>query len=627
MARPRLAIERPACPKGHTDGVVSLHGQRGRADGRYEKTRWRCVRTVGGLVERHYWTAPRRTPTSAHPDGTVCGSCEHEAHRAEGPTIVPSYSFAVAEVARGLVLIGEGTSIRASSQKVRYGAGRFTSDHHGNRWASRQNALVSDYLDNYAPIVVRAMTPTRWPRMLVLDSQPLGIRIRQATNPGYDPSREGGAVLVAAGRDRNQPRTRNWLSTLAGDETADSWWDFLNQLDPDPAPFWVVADGSKAIRNAVAALWPNAIFYPCEEHLRRRALFHATNDGALAVPGMKAAIERCFWGVEAWDALGDLVMARGPSSLMNWWLRTEPDARRMVELKHRYGDYPNGNGPAESVALAIKNRIGERTRVFRNAERLATVIALMGIDLAEQASATTYGRILRAYLEQHGWRPDLDWEGPHDYYGEASSLDEMLMASWDRATAVAPLEPTTKPGRMVASVSVAGKFLRDYPHLMAEWDAERNDPVPDIGGIPAGRGIRPHWKCQRCGRRWRAWLTDRTSRLTQCRSCNRQWADEKTSVAGVHPELVVEWDAVGNEKKSPERTKATSDRPVLWLCLAEPDSHQPYPMSPLARANWLTRGKPGCPGCRKRLTKAAQRARRVAAGGQATGGASPASRM
>lgn len=73
---------------------------------------------------------------------------------------MPAYAFAVAEIARGLVLIGEGTSLRLASQKVRYGAGRFTTDRRGNRWASRQNALVSDYLDNYAPIVVRAMTPT-----------------------------------------------------------------------------------------------------------------------------------------------------------------------------------------------------------------------------------------------------------------------------------------------------------------------------------------------------------------------------------------------------------------------------------------------------------------------------------
>lgn len=116
-----------------------LHGTRARDDGRYEKTRWRCVRTVEGVLVPHYWTTPRPTPTADHPDGQTCGSCEHEVKRAEGPTVVPDFGYAVAEAARTLVLVDEGKSLREASQKVRYGAGRFSSDRHGHRWASRQN--------------------------------------------------------------------------------------------------------------------------------------------------------------------------------------------------------------------------------------------------------------------------------------------------------------------------------------------------------------------------------------------------------------------------------------------------------------------------------------------------------
>ena len=50
---------------------------------------------------------------------------------------------------------------------------------------------------------------------------------------------------------------------------------------------------------------------------------------------------------------------------------------------------------------------------------------------------------------------------------------------------------------------------------------------------------------------------------------------------------------------------------MLCVCPAEPGKHPSYMMSPMARANPLTRGKPGCPECRKRLTKAAQRAKAV----------------
>jgi hypothetical protein len=66
------------------------------------------------------------------------------------------------------------------------------------------------------------------------------------------------------------------------------------------------------------------------------------------------------------------------------------------------------------------------------------------------------------------------------------------------------------------------------------------------------------------------------------------------------------------------RTKATNDRPVLWVCPAEPGKRASYPTSPMARANWLTRAKPGCPVYRKGTTKVAQRARRAKQDGDAT---------
>ena len=586
MARPMAAVVRPdRCPTGHTDGTIYLHGQRAGRGGLYSRTRYQCVRGPKDARERHFWTTPHRAPTRIHPDGRMCANCEHELVRGEGPSVVPWFEFAVAEISRELVLVGEGTSMREASQKVRFSAGRYRSDQHGRRDASRDYALAADYLDNFGPVVVRGMTPTRWPRILVLDSQPLGIRVRDAHLYGYERNRRGGAVLIAAGRERNQGRTRNWLATLAGDETADSWFDFLSQLDPEPAPFWVVADGSKAIRNAVEALWPDANFYPCEHHLRENALEHARNDGALDEPGIEDAIKQAFYGIEAWDHLGTLVKALGPSLIWQWWLRLDPEARRMLDLKHRFGDYPNGNGPAERVALAIKDRIGERTRVFRNADRLATVIALMGIDLAEQASDAAYARVLRTALAKSGWTPELSWEGPHDYYGETASLDELMMAAWERQDAAEPdemrdaqtasverkvatinvlrlaqgadpLEAAVGQGRSVASVSVAGKTLGDFPEVLAEWDWERNEGIRDPASITASANLRPHWTCA-AGHTWRAWMSDRTKRLTRCRRCHRQWADETNSLAVVHPELVAEWDPQ-NYPRTPEKTKATS---------------------------------------------------------------------
>lgn len=634
MGRPRINIERPACPRGHV-GTVYLHGQRVRDDGLYSRTRYRCVPDEESGAKRHTFTGPRRSPTHAHPDGIACSSCEHDVGRGEGPSIAHHYAFSVAEVARGLMLVGEGKSIRESSQIVRHDGGRYKTDHRGMRWASRQNALASDYLDHFGPTIVREMTPPQWPRILVLDSIPLGMKAHGAEDFGFDSSRRGGAVLVAAGRDRIQGRTRNWLTALAGDETADSWWEFLGQLDDDPPPFWVVADGAKAIRNAVEARWPQAHFYPCEYHLRENAMKHATDDGALEVPGLVTAIKRCFWGLEAWEDLGKVVLPLGASFLMQWYVRIDPEARRMMDLKHRFGDYPNGNGPAESVAVKVGARLGERTRNFRNADRLASVVALMGIDISEQANVARYARSLRERLERDGWDPDLDWEARHDLYGHYSSMADLMITAWEREAAarpgamqdavsasvqrkiavvnllhaaegVAPLVASVAPGRSVASVSVAGMFLRDFPALMQEWDGERNVGIDDPGSIPAGRGIRPHWICDK-GHHWQAWLSDRVKRATGCRRCNRQWADETNSIATQHPELVVEWDIDQNGKRGPDRTKETSKTPVTWKCATHPGEHPSYAMSPAARCRRYVLGKPGCMTCRAALTKRARK--------------------
>ena len=95
----------------------------------------------------------------------------------------------------------------------------------------------------------------------------------------------------------------------------------------------------------------------------------------------------------------------------------------------------------------------------------------------------------------------------------------MLLAAWDRSAAnavgtlqdavsasvtrtaetinvlrlaagVAPLVVTTKPGRKVASVSIAGKTLSDKPPLMEEWDTDRNEPIENLHANP-GRARHP----------------------------------------------------------------------------------------------------------------------------------------
>ncbi len=113
----------------------------------------------------------------------------------------------------------------------------------------------------------RALAPRRWPRILVLDSKPLGLRAYGAAQHGEHWKEEdrAGAVLVAVGGDDPAARLQPWRIGLAGDETAASWREFLDELPGEPT--WVVADGAQAIAQAVHAKWPKAAFYACEYHL------------------------------------------------------------------------------------------------------------------------------------------------------------------------------------------------------------------------------------------------------------------------------------------------------------------------------------------------------------------------
>ena len=574
----------------------------------------------------------------SHSGGSECPHCERTTRRGEGPAAGLSFVFSATEAARALVLLGEGRSLRETGQKVRYSADRYKTDSGGMRRASRDPALAADYLDHLGPAVVRALTPPRWPRVLVLDSTPLNLYARGADAFGYERARRGGAVLVAAGRGRAQGRTRCWLAGLAGDETADSWFEFLGQLGDDPPPFWVVADGSKAIRNAVEARWPEAIFYPCEHHLRERAMKHAADDGALDVPGLVEAIERAFWGIETWERLGALItQALGPSNLLSWWLRNDPDAREMVVAKHRFGDYPNANGPAERVAFEIRERVKDRVQNFGNAGRLATLIGLMGIDLAEQADDVRYARVLREHLSGRDWALRADWEAGHDQSGWGhTSLAEMLMAAWEREAASSraattgsiaasfgrrlavvsllheraglPAPAVANPQAAQPSIAVRGMTLAEFPLLLAEWDRDANPDVADPALLPAGSGKRANWVCAK-GHRWPAAVVQRTARATGCRVCFRAWATVETSIAGVHPALVSEWDA-SNHRRRPEAVKTTSRLSAVWKC-ADP-SHAAYAMSPAARCRRAAAGRPGCPLC-ARAARAAEKAARKAA--------------
>jgi hypothetical protein len=621
-----------------------LAGQRRRRDGVFTRARFLCIYGPAES-DRHWFSLPRRRPTHIHPYGEVCPACDRETGRTDGPIARPSFSHSVSEIAQLLILVGQGVSQRRASQEVRFAAQRFTIDRHGNRTASRQNSLAADYLDHYAHIVLEQTAPARWPAILVLDSRPLKVRPYGVDDLPFRqrpaaPDR-GGAILVAAGTDDPQQTSRAWRIGLAGDETGESWFDFLSELPGDPA--WVVFDGSGAIGGAVQARWPSAVAYSCEWHLWQNAEGSAYADGAYD-KALAELIRVAQWNVPNWERLVSAVDAQAMPVLGGWIARNDQLVRRQIDLRARFRHFPRSNGAAERAIRAVEELIDKRRFNFRNARRLRLILALIRNQLAGEADPLRYTRILRdqahaALGKAEAWAIHHDHGAPVDrlYATKLASLPQLIVDAHNRgqgatraynagaklkslelkliaentaraAAGQPPLKLVSRPGSATDSVDVTGLTLEDFPGRAAEWDAVKNGA---IAGLRASSDRKVWWRCAN-GHEWQAKVVDRTKRLTKCRACYRYWVDDSTSLASQWPELVGEWDEIANGLLTPDKVKFTHAKTVWWRCLRNP-SHGSYHMSPRTRGATDV----GCPVCRREAAEAKKRRRQKPPQGRA----------
>lgn len=628
--RPPKQIEnRPtACPDGHRGRLV-LWGRRTWASAPFRRQRIKCLPSDGSPA--HTFSLARRQAAASHPHGEECPTCDVRPGIALGPVARTDHYHTANEIARLLQLAGRGTSLRRASRTVRLESQHFVEDHHGMRRTSSAFALAARYLDLFAPRIDERLAPKAWPRILVLDSQPLNVRAydAEAFVPGWDPDERGGAILAASGTDDPALAVMPWRIDVAGDETTESWLDVLSSFDPDgPGPAWVVADGAKAIAAAVRQRWPNAIFYSCEFHLGRALRAAAYRDGIYADHEAHAELfERAFWSEADWIALGEFIDREKAAHLADWWLDNNDLVRGQVRLREDHFGFPRSNGATEHLLDWIDGRL-PRTRRFRlrNANRLRGVLALMRAEQAGQADAVTYAALVKREMGRLTRDEHLAWGTGYDRASEISSLGALIVAAHARkragttaymtnakvksvlalvaeenkARAVAGLPPLAVSKSRTPSVDVAGLRLADFPRVLRDWDAAANtvDPLT----FSAGSSVRANWKCHRCGHTWEAEIAQRTKRLTRCQRCSTERADGLNALAVVRPDLLAEWDASANAPLRPARIKVTYDKAVTWRC-ANP-KHPPYRMSPWARSKVLI----GCRFCRQRVQADAARA-------------------
>lgn len=116
--------------------------------------------------------------------------------------------------------------------------------------------------------------------------------------------------------------------------------------------------------------------------------------------------------------------------------------------------------------------------------------------------------------------------------------------------------------RVDATNSLAGKA----PHLLAEWDYERNDRTPEE--IAAGSDYQAHWVCGKDPEhRWSATVTSRVGLGVGCSICGGK-------IAGAHNRfdlhapaaMVAQWHPTRNGDLRPAALTIASNKRVWWLC-------------------------------------------------------------
>lgn len=118
--------------------------------------------------------------------------------------------------------------------------------------------------------------------------------------------------------------------------------------------------------------------------------------------------------------------------------------------------------------------------------------------------------------------------------------------------------------RIEANVLNKGSIVKTHPHLLEEWDYDKNIERPEY--ITAGSGKNVWWKCAKCGYSWKTSVGHRTSRNSSCPCCsNKVIVKGKNDLATTNPGLLDEWN---NEKNifSPEEIGAGTSKKAWWKC-------------------------------------------------------------
>lgn len=363
-------------------------GRYGRPPGRQ---RYRCTDPSSGSFHRFTPPLPRELTV-----GGVCTSCDTEVAAHAGPVVTRTYRHRLHLVADALVAVGRGVSYTRAAQRARVAAGRDPLEGDG------AGQLVAEWVDAWAPVILRAHAETAQVETLVLDSTDFWW-----TNRRTSQRRREFAVLLAYGYLATGQRRLLGVHAAPTARTGD-YLDLLAGLNLPGPPASVVADDDRAIRAAVRAMWGTDAGAPhlftCEYHLRQRAQEALQTDRADAPRGRwMRRLDTAFRRPEGWEEFRDTCATLGAAA--RWVAANDQLISAQVAARHQLPPHYS-TAAAEAAAAKLRGLFEQRSFALRNARRTNLLLGLARLHLNNQDDAAIYHRILREHTEALGGHPE-----------------------------------------------------------------------------------------------------------------------------------------------------------------------------------------------------------------------------
>ena len=380
MGRPRTVTDTPACPQaGHAGSHVVLAGTYGKA----QRQLFRCV-PEDGPAHRFAGGLPRLIV-----EGGVCSHCDNPIHRHQGPALTAGCEFHLRLAAQALMDVGTGLTYTEAAARARVASGR-------GPYEDREptGALVAEWVDVLAPVLLREHATVAWPETVVLDSTNFLI-----TNPRVAaPPRQAFAIVAIYGYEQGDARgrplglyaahddvTSTYVEALAYlEDLGNAWTGAIGRWDP---PAMVLTDNAKAVVGGVHAYWnagigvdcgpgsPRPFHKQCEWHLRRnaKATLSAHRIGGLK-HWMRQRLDTALMREEGWQEFADRG-AQLPG--IDKWVH-DNDAQVRAQASRRT-DLPQHHtaAAADQLLARIRQQVRRRSFTFRNQRRMNLLLGLM----------------------------------------------------------------------------------------------------------------------------------------------------------------------------------------------------------------------------------------------------------